>query len=309
MNRLLNISLVCCMALCGVLAFQGCGTDTKTSIAYPDLPSVDSAVSFLPGIVCSGADSIDFNATFSPDGKAFYFTRSQNRKWDIYVSGYNEGRWAKAVKADIGVDDAYSEADPMFGPDGFLYFISDRPKDPTDTLRDFDIWFVKPAADGSWSAPERVEGVNTDSTEYYVSFAGDGNMYFASSRAGGFGLEDIYVSRRVDGKFTTPENLGPKINSVYSDHDPYLPAHERFIIYTSVDRPDGLGEGDLYMAIKDDSGRWQNGKSMGPRFNTPTYEYCSYLTADQHYFFFSSRRDVKWMRAAALPTELVELLD
>jgi len=308
MNRLPKLLSLLCLALPALSLIQACNADKKTAVVYPEPLPGDSAVSFLPGIVCSAGDSIDFNATFSPDGKAFYFTRSQHRKWDIYVSRFENGRWRKAVTAGVGADDHYSDADPMFGPDGFLYFISDRPKDVYDSLRDFDIWYVKPTADGGWSAPEHVEGVNSDSTEYYVSFAGDGTMYFASSRPGGYGMEDIYRSPRINGRYTTPENLGPQINSTYSDHDPCLPANERFIIYTSVDRPDGLGEGDLYMAIKGSDGRWQNGVSMGPRFNTPTYEYCSYLTADQRYFFFSSRRDVKWARAEALPAELAKLL-
>lgn len=226
------------------ILIASCGKEVSL-IPYPPAPPADSISSFLPGIVCSGGDSIDFNAAFAPDGKSFYFTRSQNRKWDIYVTRYEDGQWKEPVRLKFS-SDQYSEADPAFGPDGTLYFISNMPKNEADTVRDFDIWFVKPRRDGTWTKPENLEAVNTDSTEYYISFAGDGNMYFASSRVGGYGLEDIYASyHRADG-FSTPENLGPQINSSFSDHDPCLPKNESFMICTSVDRKDGYGEGDRY---------------------------------------------------------------
>lgn len=285
-------------ALIIMLLFTGIHC-SNTSIPYPTFPPEDSIISFLPGIVCSGGDSIDFNAAFSPDGKSFYFTRSQNRKWAIYVSHHDGTQWNKATRATFN-DTAYSMADPAFGPDGYLYFISDLPRNASDTLRDFDIWFIKPLANGKWAAPENLQAVNTDSTEYYVSFSPSGHLYFASSRKGGYGLEDIYISKRVDGKYSTPENLGPKINTAYSDHDPCLSQQEDFMIYTSVDRKEGYGEGDLYLARKDKNGQWTEVRSMGIPFNTNTYEYCSYFSPDFRYFFFSSRRDVKWMRTESL---------
>jgi hypothetical protein len=223
------------------------------------------------------------------------------------VTRYDGKNWTKAQKVSFDTDQ-YSEADPAIGSDGNLYFISNMPKDDTDTIPDFDIWFVTPVADGVWSKPENLTIVNTDSTEYYVSFAGNGDLYFASSRPGGYGLEDLYVSRNVDGKLLTPVNLGAAINSEYSDHDAALPKNGAFMIYTSVDRKGGLGEGDLYYSIKNADGTWAPGKPMSNKWNTPTYEYCSYFSPDQLYFFYSSRRDVKWTRVETLPAELYDLM-
>ena len=111
----------------------------------------------------------------------------------------------------------YSEADPAFAPDGKLYFISNRPKDQSDTLMDYDIWFVAPLSDGRWSEPENLKSVNSDSSEFYISFSKNGNLYFSSSRKGGFGEEDIYVSRLINEQYTAPENLGAAINSKRSE--------------------------------------------------------------------------------------------
>lgn len=272
-------------------------SDSSSLIPYPAAPRKDSVANFLPGIVSKPGDSVDFNAAFSPDGKSFYFSRTQNRQWDILLTRYEHGSWS--APRVLFENYQYSECDPAFGPDGSLYFISNAPKDTNDTIPDFDIWFVRPQENGGWSDPENLKEVNTDSTEYYVSFAGDGNMYFASSRAGGFGDVDLYVSRRVDGRYTIPENLGANVNTPDADHDPALPKNEKFIIYTI--------NGDNHYSIRMPDGSWSPKKPLD-KLNTSTYEYCNYFSPDYRYFFFSSRYDVRWTPTESLPEELFELI-
>jgi Tol biopolymer transport system component len=270
------------------------------SYSYPGPRPDSSALPFLPGVVCT--DSLDFNAAFSPDGKSFYFARSKNGKWKIFVTSFDGEQWAPAKLVSFS-EDQYSEADPFIKEDGTLFYISDRPRNTADSTRDFDIWFVRPVAGGGWSVPENVEGVNTDSTEYYVSLAGNGNLYFASNREGGFGDHDIYVSKWMEGKYQPPVNLGPAINSIKMEHDPSISPDERFLIFTSVERDDTFGEADLYYSTHTQKG-WSPARNMGPRINTPTYEYCSFQTRDGKYFFYSTGFDVKWIDTRFLPAEI-----
>ena len=54
----------------------GCNLGSDGSISYPT-PFPDSiAIKYMPGTVTSGG--LDFNAAFSPDGKFFYFGRSEH---------------------------------------------------------------------------------------------------------------------------------------------------------------------------------------------------------------------------------------
>lgn len=76
---------------------------------------------------------------------------------------------------------------------------------------------------------------------------------------------------------------------------------ERYLIFTSVDRKDSRGSGDLYYSIRHTDGSWSTAQNMGPRFNTDSYEYCSYLTPDGKYLFYSSNFDVKWICTKYLP--------
>lgn len=289
-----NILLVAITAL----LMQCTPQEHHTAITYPQ-PLPDSvALPFLPGIVSS--DSLDFNSAFSGDGKRFYFARSRKGKWMIYMTELRDGLWRKPVLAPF-TETEHSQADPFIGSDGTLYYISNRPRHSGDTIADYDIWLIRPQGDGSWTKPENIQGVNSDSTEYYVSCAANGNLYFASNRSGTVGSHDIYVSRYVKGSYTTPENLGPAINSRQMEHDPMISPDEQFLIFTSVDRADSYGSGDLYYSLRNNDGTWAPAKNMGLKFNTDSYEYCTYLTPDRQYLFYSTNFDVKWISTRHLP--------
>jgi hypothetical protein len=234
---------------------------------------------------------------------SIYFTRSKQGKWVILQSTFDGQNWSQPTPAPFS-EDRYSQADPFVSNDGSIYYISNRPRDENDMLPDFDIWFVKHLGGNRWSDPINVEGINTDSTEYYVSIAGNGSMYFASTRAGGFGGLDIYMSKLVDGKYTTPENLGAGVNTIVDEHDPLIVNGEEYLIFNSFERPDSYGEADLYYSSKMLDGSWGDSKNMGSVFNTPTYEYCSNLSPDKKYFFFSSEYDVKWIDSNKLPFKM-----
>lgn len=69
-----------------------------------------------------------------------------------------------------------------------------------------------------WSVPKNLgKAINTVASEMAPFLAPDGRtLFFASDGRPGYGEQDIYVSYRLDDswtKWTSPENLGPKINS------------------------------------------------------------------------------------------------
>ncbi|MBT1704439.1 hypothetical protein [Chryseosolibacter indicus] len=269
----------------------------KLRITYPK-PHPDSLpIKFLPGLV--SVNGLDFNSAFSPDGQSFYFSRSVNGQWDIFVSAYEGQAWSKPIRVSFS-DERYSEADPTFSPDGKLFFISNRPRNNDIIRKDYDIWFVEPADEKTWSNPQNLLSLNSDSSEYYISFSDNGNLYFGSSRPGGFGQEDIYVSRLVDGAYTAPTNLGENINTPESEHDPCVSHNEQLIVFKSENRADGFGQADLYFSTIDKTNTWMPAKNLGARINTQGYEYCPYFSPDGKYFFFSSRSDIMWMDMRAV---------
>lgn len=300
-NRYVRMAVLIFMGLILVYVIPTFFNKQNNVVEYPN-PVPDSIpLKFLPGVVTS--NELDFNSSFSPDGKSFYFGRSKNGKWVMYVTSFDGHRWTTPVRPVFN-DITYSEADPAFAPDGTLYYISSRPKNETDTIKDYDIWFVKPLANGQWTKPENLSVVNSDSDEFYISFADNSNLYFSSSRPGGFGQEDIYSCKYVNETYSRPFNLGSAINSPGSDHDPLISKDDQLLVFTSSERKDGYGEADLYHSKRMLEDVWRPAANLGKRFNTSTYEYCPYLTPDQEYFFYSSESDVKWIKSEYLLQEI-----
>jgi Tol biopolymer transport system component len=260
-------------------------------------PGINPEV-FAPGIVSTTQG--EFNAAFSPDGKEFYFSMNEpSGRETMKFMTRKDNQWTPPQA--VPFVSPQNDCDPLFSFDGQrLYFISTRPKKEKAGSSDWNIWYVE-RMDADWSKPINIgPPVNSDVDEYYVSLTKDGTIYFSSNRAGGLGSFDIYRSRFVDGHYAKPENLGASINTKYLEHDPFIAPDESYILFTSVDRPEGFGTGDLYISSRRKDGTWTKSKNMGKAFNTCGYDFCPIVTPDGKYFFFTRRGDIYWVSVEAI---------
>jgi len=242
---------------------------------------------FGPGIISTG--DMELNAAFAPDGRTLYFTKRTPKYqfWTILVSTLKGNRWSTPRVVEFSGQ--YGDFDPFISPDGSqLFFSSNRPA-PGKTKSDFDIWMVTKTAAGWSTAANLGADINTASQEYYPSVSSNGTLYFSSNREGGKGSGDIYRARLVNGKYAKPENLGDEINSKYSEGDPYIAPDESFLIFVSYNRPEGLGDGDLYIS-RNENGRWTPAKNLGAPINSAALDFCPNMSPDGKYFFFTSER-------------------
>jgi Tol biopolymer transport system component len=260
-------------------------------------PGINPEV-FAPGIVSTTQG--EFNAAFSPDGKEFYFSMNEpSGRETMKFMTRKDNQWTPPQA--VPFVSPQNDCDPLFSFDGQrLYFISTRPKKEKAGSSDWNIWYVE-RMDADWSKPINIgPPVNSDVDEYYVSLTKDGTIYFSSNRAGGLGSFDIYRSRFVDGHYAKPENLGASINTKYLEHDPFIAPDESYILFTSVDRPEGFGTGDLYISSRRKDGTWTKSKNMGKAFNTSGYDFCPIVSPDGKYFFFTRRGDIYWVSVEAI---------
>jgi WD40 repeat protein len=126
-----------------------------------------------------------------------------------------------------------------------------------------------PGPGSDWSAPERLpDTVNSDFPDQEPRISADGKtLYFMSRRDGGLGGADVYVShRQPNGEWTQAQNLGPSINTQYSDHcfmPSGLPGEQDVSVFLSV-RPREAGgqpSADVY-TTRMERGVWQPGKRL-----------------------------------------------
>ena len=106
-----------------------------------------------------------------------------------------------------------------------LYFTSSRVT--PDSQGGQDIWVShRSSVSEPWGPPQNLgPGINTFFDEGAPSLSTDGHlMYFSSTRPGGFGGNDIYVSRRYDKRddlgWLDPENIGSGVNTAANEVSP-----------------------------------------------------------------------------------------
>jgi hypothetical protein len=156
----------------------------------------------------------------------------------------------------------------------------------------WDIYVSTRQAEGDPWGPAVNLGpeVNGSGLDGQVSISADGlELIFMSSRPGGLGRDDLWVTARThrDGDWSTPVNLGSTVNSPSADFGPCL-THDGLSLYFTSQRSDGFGESDLWVttrATTDDP--WRTPVNLGPNINTSHHEALPSISADGRVLFFS----------------------
>ena len=139
-------------------------------------------------------------------------------------------------------------------------------------------------------------GVNSaadDNGPSYFENEEDGSpqLYFGSSRAGGLGAADIYVSEQMaDGSFG-PAVLVTELSSASNENDPSI-RHDGLEIFFHSNRTGSIGTAlDLWVATRESTlDPWSTPVNLGSPVNIASQEQNAYLSSDGKTLFFSSDR-------------------
>ena len=231
----------------------------------------------------------------SQEGKEAFFT-IQSPNQDISQIAYitKEGNTWSTPKL-IGFSDSYMYMEPFLSYDeNRLFFVSNRPKDNNSVLKkNFDIWYIiRKDKSSQWSAPINLgHPINTENDEFYPSLSENNNLYFTMDSKDSMGKDDIYVSKWNGQNYEKPLILGEAINSDGYEFNAFISKNEDFMLYTKYGVPDGLGSGDLYLALKDENGDWQKATNLGIPINTMYMEYCPFYDERNKILYFTSKRN------------------
>ncbi len=224
------------------------------------------------------------------DGTTFVYTRLVRSQEDFYFSyKVNDSQWSKSVPAPGKVNTSENEgtSSVYIGPERQqLYFTVCN----QGGYGSCDL-FYSDLTDAQWG-PRKNMGPNINSAAWDAqpSISGDGNtLVFASARPGGQGGKDLWIARRINGKWSVPENLGSEINTEGDEEAPFL-HYDGKTLYFSSRGHEGYGEHDFFMVRKDNKGEWSLPVNLGRGINTERDDVGFYVDARAERAYFASTR-------------------
>ncbi|MCP4261493.1 MAG: hypothetical protein GY774_28925 [Planctomycetes bacterium] len=184
--------------------------------------------------------------------------------------------------------------------DGLSLYFSDHPGAPMPPggYGQSDIWVTtRQTKDDPWGAPVNLGPVvNSSSQDEHPSISADGlSLYFGSTRSGGSGSHDLWVTTREtkDSPWSKPVNLGSTVNSQYSEWGPTISTDGLSLYFSDYlsPRPGGHGQWDIYVTTRATvSDSWGSPVNLGPAVNSSGIDASPDISLDGLIMFFNSGR-------------------
>ncbi len=254
----------------------------STALKDPFFGLQPEATAQILGPEIISTSMVEYNGTFSPDGKHFIYTAEVNNKGHLVSMKMKEnGTWAEPEIAEFS--GLHSEYDPLFSPNGNqLLFSSERSIDEESEPGLTNIWLQNKTESG-WSSPSPVN--LTGNGDFYSSMTNDGIIYFNVWNKG-----KIYRALPTDTGYIV-EKLPKIINSRSDVGDPFIAPDESYLIFRAYYN-EGFGRGDLYISFRFNN-TWTNPENLGEPINSNAHEICPTVSSDGKIFLFSSNRMIK----------------
>ncbi|MFC1565287.1 hypothetical protein ACFL6G_10145 [candidate division KSB1 bacterium] len=241
---------------------------------------------FAPEII-STKDKVELNSVFSPDGKEFYFSRWDEDMNDfrIMVTRRINDIWTKPETAPFS--GKFGEADISISPDGQRFFFCSKRPFPgsNEPNTSYHIWYMT-RSNSYWIDPKPIQLPDGSYLKaLHPTSTKNGILYFQARLGRTYGESDLYRSKLENGVLNTPENLGERVNSSFSEADVVISPDESFLIVVCQDRPEIMGDSDLYVGFRI-NGTWTELINMGNVINSEIGESSPMLSPDGKYLFF-----------------------
>lgn len=131
--------------------------------------------------------------------------------------------------------------------------------------------------------------VNSDSDDYYPVVSPDGKtLYFCSTRPGGFGGEDIWVSKMENGRWTEARNIGPPLNTEKNEGVMSVSA-DGLTLYLFGGYAGTIGGGDIFVSHLEVD-RWTDPQILSKQVNSRFWDVDASITSDGRALLFASSR-------------------
>ena len=194
------------------------------------------------------SESANYNPVISSDESTIIFMSEQKFYNAVFQSKKIDGLWTEPENITPQIESDGDVIPTSLSTNGKeLYLVKGNGDER-------DIYISR--HDGSrWMKMEKLnQEINSDFGESHASISSDGTtLYFTSNRKGGFGEFDIYKSiLSEDGKWGTPQNLGPTINSEFNEETPFISIDSKTLFFSSQGHYN-MGGFDIFYSFFDDN--------------------------------------------------------
>lgn len=215
--------------------------------------------------------------------------------------------WVELAVHNFGapINSMWAEGELSFADDGTMVYCSARQDMAVAEGDPKDLYIANFNPDtGTWDTPVNMGiPVNQppatdvdplrmgDDREPWIT--ADGNtIYFRSDRLATTtprNNHDLFVTRKVNGEWTTPELVGFPVSTTEGDeHCPAILQDGETLCFASR-RAGGYGGSDIYCVKPDGNGGWGDLVNQGPNINTPAEEFHFTQDVNGTVYFTSNR--------------------
>jgi len=253
----------------------------------------------------------DYGPTVGNTDDLILFTSKRNEKSDgsynedLFFSTKIEGRWSSA-EPFLNINSPYNEGSACISADGKQLLFS-RCNTP-DGSGNCDLYVATLKADSTWGEVKNLgPKINSTGWDSHPSLSHSGDtLFFASNRAGSFGLSDIYFAvKDKKGVWQKALNAGPIINTVNSEVSPFFHHTYNVLYFSSNGHPLNFGEFDIYKSNRLTNG-WGEPKNTGPLVNGSGSEYYFAIDSKSEnlYYARSTQEDLKNLDLHSFPVPM-----
>ncbi len=191
------------------------------------------------------------------------------------------------------VNSEYSDYIPLIAADGkTLYFYV---KNSPENVGGGDIWYSTKNGD-TWEARKNISPIlNNKKNNYVISVSPDNNTLFLSrkyvkNKKGKISDdgEGFSISRRTKTDWGMPKEVIVQEYLNKSEFGEFSFGANNITLILAVEGAETVGDKDLYVSFKDESGQWSAPKNLGKTINSAGKEIAPFLAPDGLTIFFST---------------------
>ncbi|SNR31962.1 OmpA family protein [Lutibacter flavus] len=252
------------------------------------------------GVTYFGTDNALFASSKKTENdKSFVADRRRNNRQlfvDLYISNINsEGDLVGSKKFTNEINNKFYVSDITFSSDLKTTFFTWNNFYNTTSRKDSAKWqtlhIVKADINPDFEI-SHITDLPFNSEEYTIKspeLSKDGKkLYFVSDMPNGYGKSDIYVvDINNDGTYSEPRNLGPNVNSPYSEEFPHVDASNT--IYFSSYGHNSKGGYDIFRS-QFKNGEYQKTEQLPDPINTKKDDFAFVIDTNSNTGFFTSTR-------------------